>query len=93
MADLVEKMPPSPVGGRPPLDPDGSESRRIPGVFLGGPDADLLDALTARVVARNGVTVAHARRMILLAGVRAVTASLDASDDLHREARSDRAAL
>jgi hypothetical protein len=72
-------------GGRPPIDPAGDSARKVSGVWLAPHDQARLDHVIARVRAYRGGTPASARRAVLLAGIDATAASLDAVEALARK--------
>lgn len=90
MAERIE----TPEAGRtfrPRVDPDGTRNaEKVPGIWLAPHDNAELKTLVERVKVHNGFTGGHAdgyaRRLILRAGIAAMRASLDAADELQREA-------
>lgn len=76
---------PRPRYGRRPLDPGGKRATKVNGVWLAPHDHQSYLAAIESLVAHRKVTVAHARRVLLMSGVRAEMASLKALEEMRPE--------
>lgn len=74
------------VGGRPPLSGNPDVPSVKVGVWVPVNDAETLNETIGRMVDSYGGSRSDAHRAILMAGIRAVSTSLDCSDEQATEA-------
>lgn len=77
----MDEFPPVGKPGRPPLDPSGNPAVRVNAIWLSPADYEKYQEVERRVADIEGITLAAARRTLLMSGVRQRATQLGVLDE------------